>query len=136
MGKYSYGNLNYKYKIKIDLEDLVDKILAKIGVENEEWYFDDTYLHIEGWDKCRYKHWHCDATRYEPSEDETELIGSLDDKDIELAVSDALVEFKETVSSKYISEVEIDDESFEYEEDEPDPDRAYDEWRDRQLEGD
>lgn len=136
MGKYSYGNLNYKYKIKIDLEDLVDKILAKIGVESEEWYFDDTYLYIEGWDKCRYKHWHCDATRYEPSEDETELICSLDDKDIELAVSDALIEFKETVSSKYISEVEIDEESYEYEEDEPDPDRAYDEWRDRQLEGD
>lgn len=134
MGNYGYGDLHYDYKIKIDLEDLVDKIMAKIGVEGEEWYFDDTSLLIEGTDKCRYKHWHCDATRYEPSEDETELIGSLDEKNIEAAVSDAIMEFKETLSTKYISEVDIDEESYEYEPDEPDPDRAYDEWRDRQLE--
>ena len=134
MGNYSYGTLEYKYKIKIDLEDLVDKIMAKIGVEGEDWFFEDTSLYIEGQDKCGYKHWHCNATRYEPSEDETELIGSLDEKDIELAVSDAITEFKETLASKYVSEVEIDEESYEYEPDEPDPDREYDEWRDRQLE--
>lgn len=135
MGDYSYGNLRYQYKINIDLEDLIDKILAKIGVEGEDWYLDDTSLVIEGWDKCRYKHWHCDATRYEPSEDETEIFDSLDDKDIEQAVSDAMMEFKEYIAHKYISTVDIDEESFEYEPDEPDPDRAYDEWKDRQLEG-
>lgn len=133
MGSYSYGNLNYKYKIKIDLEDLVDKIMAKIGVEGEDWYFDDTSLFIEGWDKCSYKHWHCNATRYEPSEDETEMFDSLDDKDIEQAVSDAMMEFKEYIAHKPISKVDIDEESFEYEPDEPDPDVAYDRWRDREF---
>ena len=136
MGNYSYGDLRYEYKINIDLEGLIDKILAKIGLEGEDWYLDDTSLVIEGWDKCRYKHWHCDATRYEPSEDETELFDSLNDKDIEAAMSEAITEFKETLSQRCISTVDINEESFEYEPDEPDPDRAYDEWRDRQLEGD
>ena len=133
MGNYSYGDLRYKYKINIDLEDLIDKILTKIGVEGEDWYLDDTSLIIEGWDRCRYKHWHCDATRYDPSEDETEMFDSLDNMDIEQAVSDAMMEFKEVISQKYISQVDIDYESFEYEPDEPDPDAAYERWRDREF---
>lgn len=133
MGNYSYGDLRYKYKINIDLEDLIDKILAKIGVEGEDWYLDDTSLVIEGWDKCRYKHWHCDATRYEPAEDETTMFDGLDEKDIDQAISDAMMEFKEVISQKCISQVDIDYESFEYEPDEPDPDAAYERWRDREF---
>lgn len=133
MGNYSYGDLRYKYKINIDLEDLIDKILSKIGVEGEDWYLDDTSLVIEGWDRCRYKHWHCDATRYEPSEDETEMFDSLSDKDIEQAVTDAMTEFKEYIAHKPISTVDIDEKSFEYDPDEPDPDAAYERWRDREF---
>ena len=133
MGNYSYGDLRYEYKINIDLEDLIDKILAKIGVEGEDWYLDDTSLVIEGSDRCRYKHWHCDATRYEPSEDETEMFDSLSDKDIEQAVTDAMTEFKEYIAHKPISTVDIDEKSFEYDPDEPDPDAAYERWRDREF---
>lgn len=135
MGGYSYGNLHYNYKIKIDLEDLVDRILDKIGVSGEDWYFDDTSLVIDGSDKCRFKHWHCDATLYDPAEDDTELIDSIDDKDIEKAISEALDEFKKYIDHKCISEVEIDEDSYEYEDDGPDEDAIYDEWKDRQLEG-
>ena len=133
MGSYSYGDLRYKYKINIYLEDLIDKILAKIGVEGEDWYFDDTCLIVEGRDKCRYKHWHSDATRYDPAEDETTMFDGLDEKDIDQAISDAMMEFKEVISQKCISQVDIDYESFEYEPDEPDPDAAYERWRDREF---
>ena len=79
MGGYSYGDLRYNYKIKIDIEGLVDTILDKIGVSGEDWYLDDTHIVVEGDAKCRYKNWHCDATYLDPPEDETEMIDSLAD---------------------------------------------------------
>lgn len=134
MGNYSYGNLMYDYRLEINLEDMVEQILRHIGADGADWYFDDTKLVIEGTDKCRYKHWHCDATRYEPSEDDTELLGSMNEKDIEQAVSEAISVFKDEIKHKYISELTIHEDSFEYEADEQDPDAAYEAWRDRQLE--
>lgn len=135
MSGYSYGNLRYDYKITINIEGLVDTILDKIGVSGEDWFFDDTHIVVEGSDKCRYKHWHCDATRLDPPEDETEMIDSLADVNIEQAVIDGINEWKEYLlsSHKEISECEIDEESFDYEPDEPDEDAIYDAWRDRQL---
>ena len=137
MGGYSYGDLHYDYKITIDIEGLVETILDKIGVSGEDWFLDDTNIVIEGSDKCRYKHWHCDATRLDPPEDETEMIDSLVDVNIEMAVIDAINDYKTDLlckQKKLIADVDIDESSFEYEVDEPDPDRAYDEWRDRMLE--
>ncbi len=138
MGGYSYGNLRYNYKITIDIEGLVDTILDKIGVSGEDWYLDDTYIVVEGDAKCRYKHWHCDATRLDPPEDETEMIDSLADVNIEQAVIDGINEWKEYLlsSHKEIFECEIDEESFDYEPDEPDEDYEYDCYRDRMLEED
>lgn len=132
----SYGELKYKYKIKIDLEGLVDKIIEKLDVSYDDWYFEDGTLHIEGREQCRYKNWHCAATMLDPEEDETDLIGSVDDKNMEKAVLDAVSEYKEWLSTTkdYIAECEIDEDSYDYIEDEPDPDLEYDRWRDRQLE--
>ena len=121
MGKYTYGDLEYKYKIKIDLEDLIDKIINALDVSYDDWYYEDSKVCIEGHEKCRYKHWHCDATRYDPPEDETELIGSIDDMNIEKAVIDAVEEYKSWLitSHKYISECEIDEESYDYQDEHP-----------------
>lgn len=136
MSGYSYGDLHYDFELKIDLGVLIDKFISKLGVDCDEYWMDDNELTITGTGKCRFKHWHCNATYYDPPEDETELIDSLYDKDIEKALSEALDEYKEHIASNCVSDVTIDEEPYEYEADEPDPDRAYDEWRDRQLEGD
>lgn len=122
MGKYSYGDLRYKYRIKINIEELIDKIIDSLDLSYDDWYFEDSNLCIEGHEKCRYKHWHCDATRYDPPEDETELINSVDDINVEKAVLNAIEEYIEELNTphKYISECEIDEDSYEYMPDERD----------------
>lgn len=134
MGKYSYGDAHYNYRLTINIEDLVTAIMDHLDIKGEDWELDDTNIIIEGSDKCRYKHWHCDATYYEPSEDETELIGTMDEKDLDNAILDALEQFKETVKTKAIYEVDIDEDSIDCAPDEPDPDAAYDRWKDSFLE--
>ncbi len=134
MGEYSYGNVHYDYKLSIDISDLVAVIMDKLGAKDEDWELDDTNIVIYGSDKCRYKHWHCDATYYEPAEDETELLDTINEKDIDNAILNALDYFKEIIKTKSIYEIDIDEDNLEYELDEPDPDAAYDKWKDSLLE--
>lgn len=136
MGKYTTGKLKYSYKIKIDLEQLMESIVGKLGIEFDEYYLEDDALIIAGTEECGYKHWHCSATLESPAEDETDLIDSVAEKDIEQAVIDGTEEFRQWLidSHKYISECEIDENSYEDLYDEPDEDDAYDRWRDEQLE--
>ena len=131
-----YGKLYYRYKLKIDLEELIDKIIEKLDAGYDDWYFEDSKLVIEGTDKCGYKSWHCDATLESPAEDEIDLIDSIDDKNIEKVVLDAVSDYKEWLlkTNKCVAECEIDEDFYEYLPDEPDADAIYDAYRDRMLE--
>lgn len=134
MGNYSYGNAYYDYKLTISIEDLVTSIMDNLNIKGDDWELDDTNIIIYGSGKCRYKHWHCDASQYDPSEDETELIGTIDESNLDEAILDALEQFKEAVKTKNIYEIDIDEKSIDCEPDEPDPDVAYDRWKDSLLE--
>lgn len=126
------GIVNYKYNIKIDLENLIDAVIGKLKphMDDCEWEFDGDQVIIYASDTARFKHWHCNATLESPAESEFNLIDSIEDVDVEQAVLDAL---HETTAIK--TEVEIDDD-YDFSPNEPDEDAIYDAWKDRQLEGD
>ena len=137
MGKTTTGWLKYNYKIQIDLEKLMESIVDKLGIEYDEYYLEDNKMVIEGTEECGYKNWYCRATLECPEEDETDLIDSVADKDVEQAVIDGMEELKKWLSepNHFISECAIDEDSYEDLYDEPDEDDdAYDRWRDEQLE--
>lgn len=129
---YTDGILNYDYEVRIDLEDLIDAITGKLKAHMNdcEWDIDGDEVVIRATDTARFKHWHCDATLESPAEDDTELIDSINDCDVEQAVLDALHE-----TEKIRIKVRIDEE-YDYSPNEPDEDAIYDAWKDRQLEGD
>lgn len=133
MGSYSYGKAKYNYNLSINLEGLVDAILEKIGISGEDWHLDDNNasLVIEGGGSCRYKNYYSPATYYDPPEDETELIGAIDEIDIDKAIIDGLEAYKEIVKTQSVYDLEIDEDNIDYEPDEPDEDAIYDEWKDR-----
>lgn len=133
MGSYSYGKAKYNYNLTINIHDLVDEILEKIGISGEDWHLDDNSesVVIEGGGSCRYKNYYSPATYYDPPEDETELIGAIDEIDIDKAIIDALEAYKEIVKTKSVYNLEIDEDNIDYDPDEPDEDAIYDEWKDR-----
>ena len=125
---------SYKYKVTINLMDIVDKIIDNLpGDEDDEWEVDGEYLTLYMSDRALADVWFCRQTLYEPEEYEVELKACVDDDvDVHKEIIKALHGIE-----KVHCECEVDMESIEIDEDYgPDPDRAYDEWRDRQLEGD
>ena len=123
---------SYKYKVTINLMDIVDRIIDNLpGNEDEDWEIDGEYLKIYMSDRALADVWHCRQTLYEPEEYEVELKACVeDDVDVKKEIKNAL----NTIDDVDV-ELEIDYESIEIDEDYgPDPDRAYEEWRDRQLE--
>lgn len=141
MGR-SRGSLTQKFKIKVDIDKLLahitDSILDQINTDNDidyvdfdEYYVEDTDLIIDGSYGADYESSYFPATRYEPAEYDCERpwIG-----DEGVGLLDTLPED----IRKYIdiTKVTEDEDHCDYKDNEPDyDDRAYDEWKDRQLEG-
>ena len=123
---------SYKYEVRIDLYEIVDEIINSLPGNLDDWDFDGDNIVIQMSDRALADIWHCRQTLYEPEEYEIELKSYVDDDvDVNKEVLEALHGI-----SKIETSVEVDYESIEIDEDYgPDPDRAYDEWRDRQLEG-
>ena len=132
------GKLVQNFKVRLDIEQLIgyiaESVIAEISddmddVEANEWTNEDMELGISGTYSTSYKSWWCSATLESPEEFdiEREYIG-----DVSLrCIPEELRKFISVI------EVEENDEDVDYgQENEPDPDRAYDEWKDRQLEGD
>ena len=124
------GLLKYNYTITVNMENLIDTIIGKLSehIDDCDWETDGEYLIINATDTARFKHWHCNATLESPAEDETDLLNSIADADVEQLVLDALHEIK-----RIKTDVEID-EDYDFSPNEPDEDAIYDQWRDRQLE--
>lgn len=127
---WTTGTVRYDCDIKIDLTDIIERFVEKLGksVNSYGWEFDDASIIIHTDSECRYKNYHCRATLYDPPEDETEFIDSIYDVDVEQLMLDTLHETK-----RIKTEVEMDESSLDYTEDEPDPDYEYERWRDRGL---
>lgn len=137
---YTYGEMSYKYNLEIDLSYLVELILEQIeGADDCE--FDGDTLMIYGSTSNRAKAYYSPPTLYDPPEYDMEFTeATIDELDFEKIVMDACSKYKDFIANRNpISKCELDEKSFSFEPDEdygPDPDRAYDEWKDRQLFGD
>lgn len=137
------GTVIQRFRITVDIDKLteyiVDNILSQISTDKEvssvdldEYYTDGGDLEITGTYDTDFKSYYSPATRYEPAEEDMQRfyigedgVGLLDDLPENIR---KLID---------ISKVEEDEDDADYKYCEPDEnDRAYDEWKDRQLEGD
>lgn len=107
-----HGYLKYGYTITIDLENLVDKIMAEMGGYYDTYEFkgDGDKLVIRGEDTTYFKEYITPATILDPPEDEL-VYDSIKDYAVEMAVIEAL---HDTDSIKV--DVEIDEDSIRKEE--------------------
>ena len=86
-----HGNLKYKYDVKVNLSDLIDRIMAELGgfCEGYEYEFDDDTLIIHAEDSASYTRYREPATLEEPPVDDIDFY-SIKDVDVTAAVLDAL----------------------------------------------
>lgn len=104
------GRLQYKYTIKIDLEDLADRIIKEIRgyVDDYDIIFDDNNLVLKCQDFTAYTCYSSPATMLDPPEEDL-CFESIEDVDVEQAVLDA---FHDTEKVKV--EVDVDHEHIHY----------------------
>ena len=135
------GTVTQKFRITLDIEKLteyvIDNILNQINtdkdissVDLDEYYLEDDSLVITGTYDTDFKSYYSPATRYEPAEEDMQRFYIGEDG---VGLLDTLPEDIRKLID--ISKVEEDEDDADYKCDESDEyDRAYDEWRDRQLE--
>ena len=135
------GTVTQKFRINVDInkltECIVDNILHQINtdkdissVDLDEYYLEDDSLVITGTYDTDFKSYYSPATRYEPAEEDMQRFYIGEDG---VGLLDTLPEDIRKLID--ISKVEEDEDDADYKCDESDEyDRAYDEWRDRQLE--
>ena len=138
------GTVTQKFRITVDMskltECIVDNILDQINkakeisfrVDLDEYYIEDDSLEIVGTYDTDFKSYYSPATRWEPAEEDMQRFYIGEDG---VGLLDTLPEDIRKLID--ISKVEEDEDDADYKCDESDEyDRAYDEWKDRQLEGD
>ncbi len=135
------GTVTQKFRINVDInkltECIVDNILHQINtdkdissVDLDEYYLEDDSLVITGTYDTDFKSYYSPATRYEPAEEDMQRFYIGEDG---VGLLDTLPEDIRKLID--VSNVEEDEDDADYKCDESDEyDRAYDEWRDRQLE--
>ena len=129
----------YPYTLSLDMTKIADAIIERLPGDEYEWWVEDDKLIIKMSDRATADIWYSPQTYYEPEEYDIELINSVDDVDVYTKIVDGIrsVLDAEEVKDKldYVCEIDIDNIEVD-EPPEPDPDRAYDEWKDRQFEDD
>ena len=135
------GVVTQNFRITVDVskltEYIVDNILHQINtdkdissVDLDEYYLEDDSLVITGTYDTDFKSYYSPATRYEPAEEDVQRFYIGEDG---VGLLDTLPEDIRKLID--VSNVEEDEDDADYKYCEPDDnDRAYDEWRDRQLE--
>lgn len=85
------GYLKYKYDIKIDLFELIDRIMGELNgyVDDYKFEFDGDMIVIHVKDSASYTRYRAAATLEEPAEDNIEF-DSIESVDVTAAVLDAL----------------------------------------------
>lgn len=129
---WSRGTARYSYKVKIDLEDIVDKIIKQLPGDGD-WELDGTEIVLDCEAECNDKTWYCRATLESPEEYEIELLDSVDDVDVDQIVLDVFRNIEKIPIECEIDQESIEDVTPEYE---PDPDLEYEKWRDGDFESD
>lgn len=136
------GTVTQKFRITLDIEKLteciVDNILHQIScdkdissVDFDEYFSDGGYLEITGTYNTDFKSYYSPVTRWEPAEEDMQRFYIGEDG---VGLLDTLPEDIRKLIN--VSHVEEDEDDAEYKCDEPDEDAIYENWRDRQFEGD
>lgn len=135
------GTVTQKFRINVDIakltEYIVDNILSQINTDKEvssvdldEYIADGDILEIIGTYDTDFKSYYSPATRFEPAEEDMQRFYIGKDG---VGLLDTLPENIRKLIDVYNVEEDEDDADYKYCEPD-DNDRAYDEWRDRQLE--
>ncbi len=150
-------------EIKLDLEDFINLLQDKLceavalseknihSVSINDWYLDDTYVCFKGAYQTGADTWYYRATLEEPEDSGYEPDAYLSQSEIQKELNQQIARLVDvspikdctfTISNsmtKYIRLAIVDDDEepiMEFDDDVgSDPDRAYDEWKDRRLEG-
>ena len=140
MIKKGRGTLKQGFKVRLDIEKIIDYIVDGIAkeissdlddVDIDEWDVDGFDLEIFGTYKTDFKSWWCSATLESPEEHD------IDRKYIGVVSLCCLPEELRKLIT--VNELKEDEEDVDYGEPyDPryDDNDAYDRWRDRQFEGD
>ena len=129
----------YPYTVSIDMAKIADQIIRRLPGDEDEWWVEDDKLIIKMSDRATAEIWYCRATRESPEENELELMNSVDYVDVYSVIVEGIRSVLDAaeVKDRLDYECEIDYEGIEIDDPpEPDPDRAYEEWRDRRFEDD
>ena len=137
MGQRSSGKLRYGYKVKVDLESIVNAIASKLYGDLYDWELDGSELIMEMSHETHYSAWYCRATLESPEENEVECDEMIDESDVAYAVEEALHSMKR---EEIKTDLDVDDES-DWDFGEPydpryDDNDAYDRWRDAKYDED
>ena len=123
---WSRGTARYSYRVKIDLMDIVDKIIKQLPGDGD-WELDGTEIVIDCEAECNDKTWYCKATLEEPEEYEIELLDSVNDVNVDQIVLDVFRNIEKIPIDCEIDQESIEDVTPDYE---PDPDLEYERRRD------
>lgn len=136
---WTSGTVKQDFKIRMDIEKLIDFITERIeeSISSDKNFSDvsieadfNPEVEFNGSYETDFRSYYARATRYEPEEFESErewLTGSEDY---------LLKQLPEPIRNLISIEIIEREDDADYQVPEPDEDRAYDEWRDRQLEED
>lgn len=135
------GTVTQKFRITVDIDKLteciVDNILHQIScdkdissVDLDEYYTDGGSLEITGTYDTDFKSYYSPATRWEPAEEDMQRFYIGEDG---VGLLDTIPEDIRKLID--ISKVEEEEDDADYKCDEPDEDAIYENWRDRQFEG-
>lgn len=104
------GRMTQHVRLKIDLSTLIEMIMEKADsdCDNYDWEVDGDELEIMFVHTTGYKHYHCDATLYDPPEDDWELYDDAEDIQAERAVLEAMHEMIK-INTRLDVENELDD---------------------------
>ena len=123
---WSSGTVIYGYTTKIDITDIVERIITELPGDNSDWYLDGENIVIKQSVETPYRAWNCKSTYESPAEHDIELDTTVSIDNIKDVVVGA---FKETRNIFITLDVDDECDWLTMESNEPDPDRYYDKWK-------
>lgn len=82
------GHLRYKYELRIDLEDVIDRIMDNLAYTDYDYELDDTKLVITAEDYTPYTCYKSPATILDPPETDLVISCFVEDMNYKVAVLD------------------------------------------------
>ena len=109
MGKTVWTEAKYGYRVKIDIERVLDQIIEALPGGVDDVSFGEDEIIISGTHIASCRHWTSPQTLESPAENEFELEYGIEDMDVKEIVKEALSQAVVTVEMDNLEEVEGDE---------------------------